>query len=409
VLAYGVEQSDATLIIFAFFLAFASYFLLLYKTQWELRQLILAGVIVRIAIMFSFPSLSDDIYRFVWDGKLVNQGINPYSHLPSDLNIAIGEEALYDKLNSPDYYSIYPLVCQLTFSLSTFLSNGNIYWTAFIIRFILCLADVGVLWLVLRWLKKNNMPRIRAMWLFLNPLMIIETFGSLHFEILMAFFVLLALSYINNAHKSALAMGASVSTKLLPLMFLPLVFFTKLRLQKQTWFVWFAAILCITFLPITLTIHKSGFFDSVNLYFQTFEFNAGLYYVSRWLGYGILGYNGIAFIGPMLALASMSGILYVSYRYRDATMRYWPEAMTIMFLIYLMGATTVHPWYLILPITLGTISRLNTPLIWSGVIYLSYHAYANEVTTELPWILLIEYSVLTIAIVSDFNKIKRAR
>jgi len=77
-------------------------------------KIFLVGLVFRIAWLFGFPQLSDDVYRFIWDGNLIHQGINPYAYVPLEiLNerlIPIGEnvENLYYQLNSPHYYSIYP-------------------------------------------------------------------------------------------------------------------------------------------------------------------------------------------------------------------------------------------------------------------------------------------------------------
>ena len=405
-LGYWVEQDQAVLIIGAYTLSFAGYFFLVKLPRFSLRQLIIAGLIARLVLFVSFPTLSDDIYRFVWDGHLVNQGINPYTHKPADLVDRLNKEELFLVLNSPDYYSVYPSICQVTFAMASWLSNGDLFWSAVIIRVFLLIADIGLLWLILRWLASLGFPGSRAMWLFLNPLFIVETHVNLHYEVMMAFFLVLALTRLNRPIRSALSYSAAVATKLLPLIFLPLLIFSRSSSARKP--IWLSAMilaLLILFYPILSTLMESGFFNSINLYFQTFEFNAGIYYVVRWLGYQYWGYNGIAIIGPMLAFASLSVILYITYRYRQANQALWPEAMTIMLIVYLLGATTVHPWYLILPMVVGIASRLVTPFVWSFAVVLSYHAYAEDVTREIPWVIALEYILVGAAIVRDIRRI----
>ena len=63
---------------------------------------------IRLMLLFSFPNLSDDIFRFIWDGRMCSLGINPYGYLPSEIvdnHAALGAE-LYSELNSPNYFTI---------------------------------------------------------------------------------------------------------------------------------------------------------------------------------------------------------------------------------------------------------------------------------------------------------------
>ena len=69
------------------------------------------GVALRIALVFVEPQLSEDIYRFIWDGRIYAQGIHPLEYTPSQLinqseYADLLDKTLYDALNSPDYFTI---------------------------------------------------------------------------------------------------------------------------------------------------------------------------------------------------------------------------------------------------------------------------------------------------------------
>ena len=48
-------------------------------------------IVCALAFRFSLaglnPSLSDDLFRYMWDGRILSHGINPYSHIPSDSDL----------------------------------------------------------------------------------------------------------------------------------------------------------------------------------------------------------------------------------------------------------------------------------------------------------------------------------
>ncbi|HUH33318.1 MAG TPA: hypothetical protein VLZ28_05150, partial [Daejeonella sp.] len=109
---------------------FVIYFLLLhFKSQISLRTGILAAVAFRFCLLLSLPALSDDVFRFLWDGRLQQLGINPFDFTPSQI---IGQNTdrflgeLYPHLNSPDYYSVYPQLLQYLFHLATELGGQNV-------------------------------------------------------------------------------------------------------------------------------------------------------------------------------------------------------------------------------------------------------------------------------------------
>ena len=72
---------------------------------------LILAVVCRIIGFAAEPLLSDDYFRFIWDGMVMHEGINPVSHTPSYLvhhpEIAETNQGLYSLLNSKEYYSVY--------------------------------------------------------------------------------------------------------------------------------------------------------------------------------------------------------------------------------------------------------------------------------------------------------------
>ncbi|MEL6718570.1 MAG: hypothetical protein AAFP82_07630, partial [Bacteroidota bacterium] len=200
-LGYSVGQNDFWQMLPAFMLAFGIYvFVLISKINNtdSLHFWIGVAVILRFALLFGLPNLSDDIYRFIWDGRLLQNGINPFDHLPSYylqqgiLPEGITQE-LYQQLNSPEYYTIYPPIAQLSFYIATWLFPNSILGSAIVMKLILFAFECGNVWLLLRLLPLFGFAQRNVLIYALNPLLVLEITGNLHFEGAMIFFLLLAI------------------------------------------------------------------------------------------------------------------------------------------------------------------------------------------------------------------------
>jgi len=95
-LGYYPQQEDFSYLLPGFTLAFGIYYFCCKKlaTQQRLTFWLGVAVVARFLLLFSFPNLSDDVYRFIWDGRLLNQGINPFEQLPGYYLLA-GNEVIF--------------------------------------------------------------------------------------------------------------------------------------------------------------------------------------------------------------------------------------------------------------------------------------------------------------------------
>ena len=133
-IAYRLERHDAVPLTVAYVILFVLYLLLLFmlKKPALIRFSTFFSLLIRLSLLFALPNLSDDFYRFIWDGRLLNHGINPFIHLPSyyidnpGMAPAGISRDLFLKLNSPGYFTIYPPVNQFLFWLAAFISPDSI-------------------------------------------------------------------------------------------------------------------------------------------------------------------------------------------------------------------------------------------------------------------------------------------
>ena len=395
-LGYVPEQSDFYKILPAASIGFASYFFLIKNKLSGIKLVFWIGFFVRAALLFSFPNLSDDIYRFIWDGELTAQGLNPYGYLPSELVKAqhpgLSME-LFDRMNSPDYYTIYPPLTQLIFYISTWF-NDSIFVSSFIIKAIFLVAEIFTFRGILAILNALNLDERLSAIYFLNPLIIVEGIGNLHFEIIMIPFLIWSLYHIfvkSNLFLGALLFALSIATKLLPLMFLPFFLFGLESKARLRFFLFGFGFTVLAFLPIAFGLDLQNFASSIDLYFQKFEFNGSIYYVLRYLGKLISGYNLIFYIGPILGLISLGLIVRKAYLQHSYSLASFIEFAFYSFVVYLFLATTIHPWYLCIPILLSVFVRWRFALLWSLLILFTYINYMNPVYAENLGIVALEY------------------
>ncbi len=400
-------------IIGAYGLAFVGYFVFLKQLDVEdinfFKIGVTIGVVLRVALLFAFPLLSDDIYRFLWDGHLMHNAVHPLSYLPSHLieNSALSDDYLkgiYSELNSPDYFTVYPPISQLVFYIATLSESWSINFSAGVIKLVLLLSDVGILLMLRKLLTGFNISSRWSLVYFLNPLVITEVGGQIHFESLMVFFLCSTFYalYRNRVSIAGVSLALSVGTKLLPLMFAPL--FIKYFYDRREasgfvrsllhFFVPFGTVLLMTFGPFFWSLDWANFMASLNLYFQTFEFNASLYYLLRWLGYIFTGYNQIAVVGPMLSILTVGFIIYLAVKKSAGNLLELWKLCLMSFACYLFCATTVHPWYLIMLLFFATAFRYQWILVWSALIMLSYSTYIHPEFQQNLFLISVEYAIV---------------
>jgi alpha-1,6-mannosyltransferase len=402
-LGYGTVRSDFAQLIVLFGLLSGLYILALYKKVFDVGFPLILGsaVLLRASLMFMTPNLTDDYFRYIWDGLLFAHGYNPYLILPSQFinssHAVTGiTDSLYAGLNSPNYYTVYPPVCQFIFGLSAKLAGGNILGNIIIIRLVILLAEFGAIVFLHRLASKLAVsPKVVAIYA-LNPLVIIELTGNLHLEAVMLLFLVLAiyLLVLRKQLYAAASFGLAVGVKLLPLIFLPLLI-KRLGLVKSTIFYSVViATLVVLFLPFYGVELIPNFFSSLRLYFQTFEFNASLYYLLRWIGYRLTGYNIIATLGTILAIVTFLTIITIAVREKTVTWLSLFQGMLMCLTAYFLFATTVHPWYITSLVLISLFTNYRYPILWSVVIILSYAAYRTIPYSENLWLVAIEYIVI---------------
>ena len=401
-----IERDQSSALLLAFSVFSVSYLFLL--QQKDATSVLLAiGILARLLLFISLPSLSDDIYRFIWDGTLLKNGIHPFAQLPDyyvDKDVAGLDRPLFEQLNSPSYFTIYPPINQAIFWLSVTI-GGSWLASANVIRVILLAADIGSLFLLQRILDHLRKDKQLAFWYFLNPLVILELTGNLHFEGLVIFFLLLGIYClsIKSYWLSAAGFGLAIGTKLLPLIYLPFLFFQGLR-EKRWWMPIAAGVIAVlTLLPLFDETFINGMASSLDLYFRKFEFNASIYFIAREIGFWIYGYNNIAKIGPLLSVFSLISILGISI---VGWLKKWSPQKAFLFVLtlYLLFATIVHPWYVIPLIAFGILAGYRFPVLWSFMIFLTYLGY-TKTGFELPlWIVTLEYFSIAIFAIFEFSK-----
>lgn len=400
---FTITRSDTTLLLGSYAIAFGAYFFVCQIPNE--RFLFGLGLVARIGLFLTLPILSDDVFRFLWDGILLKNGINPFDELPSyylDKNITGLNLDRFNSLNSQDHFTVYPPINQVIFWLAVNISWDWLNQTN-VIRIFLLAADIGAFIYLRKLLLLKKKPLQLSMLYFLNPLLILEGVGNLHFEGMVIFFLVVGLYYFEKRQTpfSAIHFGLAIGTKLLPLIFLPYFFFNEVRKRKVTFTFIAGLVSIISLLPLYSASFIAGMKDSLGLYFQQFEFNGSIYYVIREIGFAITGYNEIAIIGPALSIASVVTILSISI---FGIRKKWPVEKVLLFVLsaHLLLSMTIHPWYILPLIALGILSGYVYPIIWSLVIFVTYAGYATIEYELSMWFIALEYLIVFLAFI--FNQ-----
>lgn len=373
----------------------------------NLRSMVIFWLILRLALVFIFPRLSDDIYRFIWDGQLMHSGIHPLSYTPKqwmEMQSGAGEwQDLFELLNSQEYYTVYPPLSQLIYYLATFSITSDYSNSAVLMKLmVLAFESLGLFYLW-KLLFSLGIHRSRAFIYYLNPLILVELGANLHFEGVYIALFFVAVYYLsrNSLVISSFFWSSAVAVKLLPIMFLPLLFryFGNFK-ELMRFYLYMGLMLLLLFVPFFWGLDILHFLSSLDLYFQSFEFNASIYYILRYAGRLITGYNQIAVIGPLLALATLSIITYLSYKSKVTSINDLLDLSFIFFLSYLLLATTLHPWYLAFPVAMLVFRIRIYVLLWSFTIIFSYSRYAFTGEGHFIWI-GVEYGLVLICFILE--------
>ena len=365
------------------------------------KQLLLLGLLFRLVFICATPNLSQDFYRYLWDGNLMGMGINPYLHTPKEVVELVQfpfSSVLYEKMGflSNANYSNYPPLSQYLFQGMAFFSQKNLFGGIIFLRFIYFMFEMLLFFLGKNLIKTLKLSPNLASWYFLNPLLIIETYGNLHGEGVMCGIFLLGLGFLfqKRVFFSALLFGISIAFKLFPLLFLPLFYFYFRRKRRLLFFGIITTTVFLFFLPFSNENTALNYWKTLNLWFNTFEFNASLFYLLRAIGFELVGFNIIKIVGLIMPFFLITSIGYISLRNRNPTDIQILKNLLWVCSLYLFTATTVHPWYVISLVALGLLSGYLFPLVWSATVFLSYTAYGSPEVEESAIALVLEYSIV---------------
>lgn len=371
-----------------------------------------------IAAASDAPGLSDDVYRYVWDGRVQLHGIHPYPFAPLDPRLAELRDDDWSRINHPELKTIYPPLAQACFLGLAAMGAGP---TGF--RFALGLADFGVVLVLGLLLRRLALPPERVILYAWNPLAILETAGNAHIEPLGVLLLMLAGMWIIDRRPtlSTLALAGSIQVKLLPLVLFP-GYLRRLRTRHVLLLVVALVIPCAVYgwsgpllggglSDYALRWERNAFvFAGVRRLMEWLDSGALLKPVIFWLQQRVPG-NWIPWdlfyrhVWPasvariVVSVAGIAWLLHLTFKQRLDAAR---ESFLALGGILLL-APTLHPWYVLWVLPWAAAFLSPGWLVLGMLVPLAYCGAPGDV----PWVLRgLEYG-LPLAFVG-WSRLRRA-
>lgn len=142
------------------------------------REIWAVGITGRLLLLPLLPHFSDDIWRYLWDGWVQTQGVNPYVHAPDAAALEGFRTEWHHLINHPDVSTIYPPAAQLVF-----LALATLAASPFVFKAVWIVADLAAAWIVERLGRRRTGEGRAALLLYLwSPLLLVEVAWSGHLE-----------------------------------------------------------------------------------------------------------------------------------------------------------------------------------------------------------------------------------
>jgi hypothetical protein len=349
---------------------------LMQPPRWLLIGVTLGAVAFRLTLLGLSPTLSDDVYRYVWDGRVQQAGINPYRYAPDDPALRALRDESWGFINHKDIPTVYPPLMQLAFRLGAWMAPTVLMQKAV---FLACDLAIVVLLVVLlpRWGASPFMSLIYA-W---HPLVVVEVAASGHNDPLGVLLLLLGLAFWHGRRR---AMGTAVFALSFLSKFTTLLLWPFYAVRARKLLLVFLAVVLIGSLPCWGSPHfRPGLWH----YARPWEFNSSLYHVlNAWLGNPFL----VRLLG---ALAVIATGWIVAARHDDVT-----GYTLVVIQAAILVTPVLEPWYLLWLIPLLCLRPSWMWLVFSGLVAASYLAlvrFAQEGIWAMPaWVRWVEYAPL---------------
>ncbi|HTQ72003.1 MAG TPA: hypothetical protein VMH92_10985 [Acidocella sp.] len=343
--------------------------------------IILGGTLAfRLIVLGAPPFLSNDMYRYVWDGWVQAAGINPYRYIPADAHLSfLRDTVIFPNINRANYaHTIYPPAAEMVFfagaSLGKILSLPSVLAMKFCLT---ALEGVGI-WAIVKLLDAAALPRTRVLIYAWNPLPVWEFAGSGHVDAIVICFAALALlaACTNRPGFSAAALAGAVLAKFLPLIWAPVLW----RRWDWRFAAIFVALLVLFYLPyLGVGAGVFGFLGGYG-HQEGIADGQGLFFLSA-LGQ-FLPLPGFAAKLYLACLAALLLGLGLRLQTQTPTARTLCIAALVLGGLGMAGLSPHYPWYyawLLIPACVAPFSSILYLATASPLLYL------NPVHFRLFW------------------------
>ncbi len=369
----------------------------------RLYLIIFFSILFRIILLPSPPSLSDDIYRYLWDGRVQSHGINPYKYPPNSDKLAFLKDEYADKVNEPTRPTIYPPLAQIVS-----LAGVNISYTVTFMKLIYVIFDILLIFVIYKILLFRGDNILKVIIYAWNPVAVIEFASNGHNDSMAIFFLFLSfyLAMKDRPFLSVSSLSFSVLSKYTPMILLP--FYYK-KIDKRA-ILLFPLIIIVLFWPYRNGIEE--LLGGIKIYSHLQKFNDSIFYIlhSIFLHYLKDYYNPwhLAMIDSKMVIVVIliSVFMYLFIKNKELE---WSAYIIIGLFIIL--SFQVQPWYLMWILPFVCIYRGRAWIVLTSLIPLSYYTYVKFYSPEKIWhesliIKSIEYFPFYFLLIYDYIKAK---
>lgn len=333
-----------------------------------------AGLILRIVLFPGEPTLSDDYHRYIWDGLVQEQGINPYLHAPKSPALDAVDYPERGLINHSGQRTLYPPMAELLFHGLARLGAASVSG----LKATFGLFDLAIAGLLA---LGAGARRKQALGLYLlHPLVLQETWSSAHFDAAPVALMVVAALLIARKRDllGGLSLGLGAAFKLFPAFMLVPALVGR-RARPLPLLAGFAVGAGLPYIPYLISGAALGSLTETG---ATPEFNSSVFYLLRL----VLPYaTARALVAVTFAVGAVILARRLSGRERTAQAFAW-TATLLMLLV-----PVVHPWYWLGPVALGALSGTKLPVLLGLAAPASYVTYAQPDFQQRSWARLLSY------------------